>query len=159
MDNMNTQLGTKWFTFFTEIRPYFSCCYVFAYVFAIISYTEWLEFLFLVPFLLNTALHIMVAIKATGDYVDFVRFVKRVLLFEIFFTAYNTGIYFLQIEFQITLALQIALALIMAFFALFFGYFIWYRLNVKYFEKRILSKSIGDVNFESGISQESDEKK
>ena len=82
----------------------------------------------------------IVAIKSRGDYVDFVRFVKKVLLFETISMAYQQGV-----QQYIDSGFNIGMAIIVFVIILVLGYFLWYRLNVKYFEKRILIADVGVV--------------
>ena len=70
--------------------------------------------------------------KSSRDYPDFVRFVKGVLLFETINMAYQQGV-----QQYLNSELQFGVAAIVFVVILVIGYFVWYRLNVKYFEKRI----------------------
>jgi tetratricopeptide (TPR) repeat protein len=82
-------------------------------------------------------LAVIVAIKAEDDYVSFVRFVKGVLLFETINIAYQQGVQQYIKEFNFGYAFLIFVIV------LAIGYFTWYRLNVKYFEKRIAREPLG----------------
>jgi len=80
-------------------------------------------------------LSIIVWVKSSDDYVEFVSFVKGVLLFETISIAYNQGVYqYFDNGFEIPTAV---VSFIIVFAA---GFFLWYRLNVKYFEKRIINE-------------------
>jgi uncharacterized paraquat-inducible protein A len=139
MDNlkMNRQLGTKWFTFYTKVRPWFACLAVFSVIVDFMQYTDtylnnWWLLLYFILAIIQPILSVIVAIKSEGDYSDFVSFVKHVLLFEIFYISYQQGVQeYIRSEFKIGSALTTFIVIIVI------GYFLWYRLNIKYFEKRI----------------------
>lgn len=134
---MNKPLGTKWFTFYTKVRPCISCVTGFSLIIDFIQYSDlyssngWLIFLFLIQ-IVQPVLDIIVMIKSYGNYIDFFRFVKGVLLFEtISIPLSNATTQYILSRFNIYVALIV--------FAVMFviAFFLWYRLNVKYFEKRI----------------------
>ena len=138
---MNPMLGTKWFTFYTKVRPWIACLMALATVGDFVQYSNtYLEnWWLLVCFLANIAqpiLCIIVFIKSSGDYIDFVRFVKGVLLFETINVAYQQAV-----KQYINSSFEISSALVIFAIILVLDYFVWYRLNVKYFEKRILVSS------------------
>lgn len=87
----------------------------------------------------QVVLSIMVFVKSSGDYGDFVRFVKGVLVFETINIAYQQGVQ------QYIKSFEIGTSLIIGVILLVLGYFLWYRLNIKYFEKRILKETPGGV--------------
>lgn len=139
MDNikMNSQYGTKWFTFYTKIRPWFACFMFLPTLVDFIEYVDtylslWWMLLAFAASAAQCALSIMVFIKSQGDYVEFVRFVKGVLLFETINIAYQQGA-----QQYINNGFNIGYALLMLIIMLALAYFLWYRLNVKYFNKRI----------------------
>jgi ribosomal protein L40E len=134
---MNKQLGTKWFTFYTKIRPWFACLMVFSVIDDFMQYTDvyvsnWWMLLYFAVAIAQPILSVIVAVKSSGDYVDFVCFVKGVLLFETINMSYQQGV-----KQYIKSELEIGSALIMFAIVFVISYFVWYRLNVKYFEKRI----------------------
>ena len=134
---MNPRLGRKWFTFYTKIRPWFCCFTIFPAIadfaaYSNIYFSYWWVLLSFVGTVADTILGIMVFVKSSGDYVEFVHFVKKVLLFEIFNTAYQ-----LSVQYYIDNSFNVDVALSYFVFSLVLAYFIWYRINVKYFEKRI----------------------
>ena len=75
----------------------------------------------------------MVFVKSRGDYVEFVSFVKGVLIFETIATAYSNGV-----KQYIQSGYEIGVGIIFALIVLLISYFVWYKLNMKYFNKRIL---------------------
>lgn len=139
MDNlkMNRQLGTKWFTFYTKVRPWFACITAITVIADFMQYQEvytgyWWMMVYFLAALVQPVLCIIVFVKSQGDYEDFVRFVKGVLLFETINMAYGQAVkQYIQNE------LDIGVALVVGAIILVLGYFIWYRLNMKYFKKRI----------------------
>ena len=139
MDNikMNSQYGTKWFTFYTKIRPWFACFMFLPTLVDFIKYVDtylslWWMLLAFAASVAQCVLSIMVFIKSQGDYVEFVRFVKGVLLFETIAVPYHQGVQqYINNDFDFGVALVVFIIIFVLTF------FLWYRLNVKYFEKRI----------------------
>ncbi len=139
MDNlkMNRQLGTKWFTFYTKVRPWFACIAALSVVGDFMQYQEvytsyWWMMVYFLTSLVQPVLCIIVFVKSQGDYEDFVRFANGVLLFETVNMAYGQAVQqYIQNEFDVGVALIIGVIILVL------GYFIWYRLNMKYFKKRI----------------------
>ena len=135
---MNRQLGTKWFTFYTKVRPQFALVAVFSAISDFISYTDvyasniWL-ILYLAGAIAQPILCLLVFAKSNGDYVEFVRFVKGVLLFEAINMSYAQGLLlYVTIQDFVYAYLWFAIMFVISFF-------LWYRLNVKYFKKRIVT--------------------
>lgn len=135
--NMNKQLGTKWFTFYTKVRPWLACLSALTIVVDFIQYTEiyaktWWLMLYFFAGITQAVLSIMVFVKSKGFYIDFVRFVKGVLLFETIYVVYGQGVkQYLQNGYDLLTTLVISVILFLI------AFFVWYKLNVKYFEKRI----------------------
>ena len=132
---MNKQLGTKWFTFYTKVRPWLACLMIFSTLGDFFQYPDvylsrWWLLLYLLGAIAQPILCIIVAVKSSRDYPDFVRFVKGVLLFETINMAYQQGV-----QQYLNSELQFGVAAIVFVVILVIGYFVWYRLNVKYFEK------------------------
>ena len=75
----------------------------------------------------------------TQAYRDFVKFVNGVLLFETAYIAYGQGVnQYIQNGFDMGVTLVVvAILLVLAFF-------IWYRLNIKYFRKRLILSDNAD---------------
>lgn len=134
---MNRQLGTKWFTFYTKVRPWFACIAALSVVGDFMQYQEvytsyWWMMVYFLAALVQPVLCIIVFVKSQGDYEDFVRFVNGVLLFDTINMAYGQAVQqYIQNEFDIGVALIIGVIILVL------GYFFWYRLNMKYFKKRI----------------------
>lgn len=136
---MNTQFGTKWFTFYTKVRPWLACFTLIYVLFDFAMYTTvylsyWWTILHLVFAVVQPILSIIVFVKSSGDYPALVRFIKGVLIFEIFAFSFSSTMnqYLSGNNFDI-------LYLLFEFFlVLIIGYFVWYRLNMKYFNKRIV---------------------
>ena len=134
--NMNRQLGTIWFTFYTKVRPWLSCLSVFTVIADFMLYQEvyiryWWMMVYFLAALVQPVLCIMVFVKSQGDYEDFFRFVKGVLLFEAIAPAYAQAL-----QLYVKNEFDIGIALVGGVIFLLFEYFIWYRLNMKYFKKR-----------------------
>ena len=136
---LNREKGLKWFYFFTKVRPvlyFFSCIMVIIEI--SMNPQLYLGNIFMLVYVVATLVQCVLvefsAIKSSEDnYGDFVRFVKKVLLVEIFCSAYSTGalsyfVYNSQLIYSLLAALNNLIVL----------YFLWYRLNVRYFEKRML---------------------
>ena len=142
---MNRQLGTKWFTFYAKVRPWLVCFMslniivdFFQYMNVYFSY--WWMLLYFITGVAQPVLAIMVFTKSKGDYQDFVRFVNGVLIFETINIAYQQGVQ------QYVKNFEFGTAFIIALIILVLGYFLWYRLNIKYFKKRILREELETVN-------------
>ena len=136
-EKMNRQLGTKWFTFYAKIRPWLACLTSLTIIVDFSQYMDvyfsyWWMLLYFLTSITQPILAIIVFAKSKGNYGDFVRFVKGVLIFETINMAYQQGIQ------QYTKSFEIETALVSGVIVLVIGYFLWYRLNKKYFEKRIL---------------------
>ena len=137
---MNRQLGTKWFTFYTKVRPFISCLASLPIVVDFLEYTDiylgyWWMLLYFLLGIAQPVFAIIVFTKSRGDYGDFVRFVKGVLIFETISMAYNAGLQ------QYSIVITIVMLLV--------GYLLWYKLNLKYFEKRIVVPECDDYDFYS----------
>lgn len=139
MDNikMNSQLGKKWFVFYAKVRPWFICFTALSSILDFVKYMDvyfgnWWMLLSIGLTLAAVVLSIMVFGKSKGDYVEFVDFVKNVLIFEVFSISYQQAV---QNYINSGFNLGSASLMFIIFFAL--SYFIWYRLNIKYFKKRI----------------------
>lgn len=133
--SINKSLGTKWFTFYTKVRPIFIC--ISAVIMSVASFVDIL--LGIYPFLavgdillyvLQFALAIKTTILSKKDYTVFVSGVKRILLSESFFfvtvDAVELQVQTMDIWVEVTILITSTL----------FAYF-WYRLNIKYFERRL----------------------
>ena len=140
---MNKQLGTKWFTFYTKVRPWLACLMCLTVIIDFVQYAEvyfnnFFLLVYLVASIAQPVLAVIVAIKSEDDYVSFVRFVKGVLLFETINIAYQQSVQQYIKEFEFGYAFLIFVIVLVI------GYFTWYRLNVKYFEKRIVLEPSGE---------------
>lgn len=131
------QLGTKWFTFYTKVRPWIACLMVFSVIgdfmrFSKVYTSYWWLLLYLIASLAQPILSVIVAIKSSGDYIEFVRFVKGVLLFETVSISYSQGVQqYMNNDFNFGFAF-------IGFTIMFvISFSIWFCPNVKYFEKRI----------------------
>lgn len=134
---MNTALGTKWFVFYSVVRPWFVCLTAIGFL---ADYTKYTAIYLREPFMLaavisaivGAVLSVITAIKANGYYGDFVRLVNGVLIFEVVNSAYQVAVrqYYQNGE-------DLELAGIVLLFGLLIGYFVWYRLNMKYFKNRL----------------------
>ena len=134
--NMNPNYGKKWFVFYTKVRPWLTCVSAISIFGDFFQSTNeyfqngWLM-LFLVNCVILVVLEIKVFLKSKGDYTDFLDFVKGVLIFEV-----------ISFSYQATVPLLIGLGFgygVLIFLICFLVlYFLWYRLNIKYFEKRRL---------------------
>ena len=150
---MNRQLGTKWFTFYAKVRPWLACLMsltiivdFFQYMDVYLSY--WWMLLYFITGVAQPVLAIVVFAKSEGDYGDFVRFVNGVLIFETINMAYQQGVQ------QYIKSFEFGTAFIIALIILVVGYFLWYRLNIKYFKKRILREEPEAVTYDfSSVSR------
>ena len=151
--SMNKQLGTRWFTFYTKVRPWLICLTCFTVIVDFALYTEvYLNNFFLLVYfaaaIAQTVLAVITVIKSEEDYGAFVRFVKGVLLFEMIYIAYQQGIqqYIKSFDYDYALLIFIVVLVI--------SYFVWYKLNIKYFEKRIIRKNQENAELSSEINHD-----
>ena len=108
----------------------------------------WWMLLYFITGVAQPVLAIMVFAKSEGDYGDFVRFVNGVLIFETINMAYQQGVQ------QYIKSFEFGTAFIIALIILVIGYFLWYRLNIKYFKKRILREEPEAVTYDfSSVSR------
>lgn len=131
---MNKQLGTKWFTFFTKVRPWFAGLIALAALPDFVQYTSvYLSHIgLLISFLLTitqAVLSVIVAVKAEEDYGKFVRFVKGVLVFEVLSLAYQLSVEKYYQEGADLLYFIVAIGIY---------FLVWYLPNAKYFKKRLI---------------------
>lgn len=135
--HMNRTLGTKWFTFYTKVRPCVACLATLGVVVNFLTYTEiylqfwWIMVQFVLSILL-AVLSVLVFIKSRGNYIKFVEFVEQFLLIEILAYTYSSAI-----NQYIKYGRDLVYTFIFAAVNLLLSYLLWYRLNVKYFRKRI----------------------
>ena len=134
---LNRQMGLKWFNFFTKVRPvlaFIGCLFV------IISVSmdpqlylgNFFMLLYVLGYIVQCVLIEITMIKAKEeDYGDFIAFVKKALIYDIIYIAYANGTNYYY-NYGWIYALIIALNVLIVY------YFLWYRLNVKYFEKRMI---------------------
>ena len=140
--NMRTEMGTKWFTFYTKWRPWLvvlSACGIFK------DFEEhtaiYLEHWVLWPYLLfaitAVVLQMCVFVKSKNNYVSFVQFVESVLIFEVVMIAYQFAM--LGVVEQTSSSGEVVggYELIRFLLVLIVGYFLWYRLNINYFRRRV----------------------
>lgn len=136
-ETRNKNLGCKWFVFYSRVRPFSAIfftipCFIdfFEYIDVYMS-NLWLVLSF-AGTVTGVVLCVMVFIKSFGDYREFVRFTKGVLLFETIDIPYQQCI-IPYVHHDSDFAPSFIVFVIM----LILFYFLWYRLNIKYFEKRI----------------------
>ena len=148
---MNRQLGTKWFTFFTKVRPILTCIMFITTIADFIQYTDlyseyWWLFLSFLLSITDVILSIMIFAKSLGDYVKFVEFLKGFLIFEVISMAYQQSIQqYANSEFNLGVAFLVFIIVVLL------HYFVWYKLNMKYFKKRIIQKRVEntEIQFET----------
>ena len=142
---INTRMGTKWFIFFSKVRPIIMCVGFNVTLMDFLKYMStylqnWWMLLIFASTLAQVVLGIITFVKSMGNYVSFVSFVEKVLVFEIFHIAYYAGT-----NFYLQSGLDIRSAAIAFMIALAIAYFVWYRLNVKYFNDRIVIETDEDT--------------
>ena len=138
VSEMDRSQGTKWFTFYTKVRPcitYFSTGIV-AIDFFLNKDIYMNHLLLQLDFLgtlVNAVLALIVLVLSCGDYERFVGFVKGVLIYETIYFPISTGInnYYEQKYDTFSEAIFVIAVMMVVW------YFVWYRLNIKYFTKRL----------------------
>lgn len=141
---ISDKYGTKWFTFYTKIRPALLGLGFITVISDFLRYVDiytdhWWMLLNFGISVVNLILSVAVAFKSDGDYRDFVRFVRGVLLFETIGLTYQ-----LSVEQYIINNFDFNSAILGTVISLPVFYFLWYCLNIRYFIKRIRSKETGD---------------
>lgn len=136
---LNKQMGLKWFNFFVKVRPvlHFISCF-FILIAVSMDPQLYLGNPFMLLYVLGTVVQCTLveisSIKAKEEnYGRFVAFVKKALVYEIIFASYSGFV-----ESYFVYNAGIIYSLVTAANNLILLYFLWYRLNVKYFEKRML---------------------
>ena len=133
LSTMNRQLGTKWFTFYTKVRP---CIVYFSTFLVVLNFlidpTIYTSNLLMMISFLGQIEHcilsfIVLALSCGENYENFVRFVKGVLLYEAIFTSFTIGIE----------QKNIAEFIFVGSIAFVFGYFVYYKQSMKYFTRRL----------------------
>lgn len=150
---LNKQMGTKWFTFYTKVRPWFVCLDALSRVSGFIEYIDvytsfWWMFLYFALPVVQAVLSVVVAIKSYEDYGKFVRFVKLALIVEVLSMAYQPALLAYVNGYG-----EIGMAFAIFVFVLTAGYFLWFELNARYFEKRRLYIESNDDDSATTISQ------
>lgn len=145
---MNEQYGKKWFVFYARVRPVLACIAALQTIASFLQYADYYmskfyALLFFASSIAQAVLAILVMKKSFGDYVEFVRFVKGVLLFEVFHIAYQQSVLPL-IEYEDWISSIIVFSVVGGL-----AYLLWYRLNVKYFAKRIKTVLINEEESEN----------
>ena len=139
-------LGMKWYTFYTKVRPWILLV---VFLLSIPTYGESLVTLMDIS-LVGTSVAIPVVIYVIADVAYIIAnivllfktreesqemlfaFIRGLLIFELFFFSYTS---------MLTSSLNsqnIATCLFVLLFNLLLFYFVWYRLNIKYFKKRLV---------------------
>ncbi|MGI6510506.1 MAG: hypothetical protein ACOX1L_08055 [Erysipelotrichaceae bacterium] len=136
--NLNKPLGTKWFTFYTKIRPWIIIVFGFKTYFEFLSevnhdITLWSLLLFLFVTLAHSFLCILVFNISSGNYNRFYHFVRWVLLFEVIAPSYQAGFI------QYARNADYGYAFMTFFMGLLLFSFFWYLPNIIYFKKRVLT--------------------
>lgn len=145
---MDRSRGTKWFTFYTKVRPWFACLASLTVITDFFQYVEvytsyWWMMLYFLGAVAQPVLSIMVFAKSRGDYRAFVPFVKGVLIYETIYMAYSQAV-----QQYIQNGFDIGIALICGIIILVIAFFVWYRLNIKYFNKRLIKAEYTPGNFD-----------
>lgn len=168
--NMKTELGTKWFTFFTKVRPWLSilvACAAFSeFIKNIETYQQyWWQWFYLLLSVATVVLQVLVFAKSRGNYIKFVRFVEIEMIFEgvsmccqwiveLYTTHMDAKEALADVEMgrnmiEQQLAQDIALGIFRVVLFSVLYYFLWYRLNRKYFRKRLRSAALENTPFVS----------
>ena len=136
--------GTKWFTYYTKVRPWLvALCFLAAVVpdfiyfnHTYIEHPMLLVFqhpMLLLSFILS-AVQVVMCIrtfdKARGDYLEFVNYVKGVLVFEAYAATFQGFYTFYHLKGFVAALIAIVL------FGLI-GYYLWYKKMSEYFDARV----------------------
>lgn len=137
---MDPDRGKKWFTFYTRIRPWLAvalagvsvfCLFVILVVPDYFTYPFW-AFLGHSLRIVHAAFCVVIFAKSFGDYFDLVRHIKGLLIFEMIYYPLTNVIDQMVSGESLIVALFIGVIIAVPF------YFLWYRLNFKYFDSRLI---------------------
>jgi len=137
-------LGMKWYNFIVKVRPWIVLAFT-SLIFvgtlnsisALLNYQVWGPVLFtlnlisIISYVGNAAVQMMLFVSAKKKDKNLLGKIRFVLIFDICYIMYDTlmrNIYIGSEVNYIVVNLLVVLAL---------GYFIWYKLNIKYFKKRL----------------------
>lgn len=137
---MDPDRGKKWFHFYTKVRPWFAVAYgalSLLSLFVVLLVPEEFPYPFWAVVILafriaHAVLCVFVFAKSFGDYFDFVQFIKIVILFE---TIYTPLVTFID---EATNGDGLGSAVVYGLITAALYYFLWYRLNIKYFDRRLI---------------------
>lgn len=136
---MNESMGTKWFFFFTKVRPVLG---VIAGIPVIADYFRYPDtvaryFWLMLALLLSIGtviINIVTAIKSDRRYDDFVEYVRYALIFEAFTMAYIQAV-----NSYAGNGFDLGRAIITYFAILLLMLLVWYLPNMRYFKRRLVS--------------------
>ena len=136
---MNPQMGKKWFIFYSKVRPWFvllsTITLLISFIRDPITFANSAALLSVIlSSILQTCLAYRVAIWSRRDYGTFVSVVEDVLFFETIIIPYQTAV-LQHYQNGNTLDVTIVVGIIL----LILTYLLWYRLNIKYFHKRLFA--------------------
>ena len=153
--SMNKDMGTKWFTFYTKIRPWFAylSALITIYDCSIRSNLYFNNLFFFLYFLIcaigQPILFALISIKSEETYGDFIRIIKPALIFEVCFTAYQLCIS----QSSITNGRISPIVLVIITIVLLF----WYKINLFYFKKRVITEDVESIDLEEAILEDTNE--
>lgn len=152
INNSREVIGMKWFKFFTKVRPCFliifsipACCLWVASIVEILSSTSDVAVAILICMvnLFLTALvvayiiyNIFLLIKAYSN-VSIV-FIRKYLIFESYITVFFASVSQLGKDEELLYDETWIIWFVLLIIDILMAYFIWYKMNMKYFEKRLV---------------------
>lgn len=156
-----SSLGMKWYTFYIKVRPWIGLAFfllsVFAYgeTFLTLMSINLVGAAFAIPTIIYVASYVVYTIanlilffkERNGSGEALLGFIKGLLFFEVFYIPYGSilGQYY---EGQ-----SIVVSIIVLMIMMTLCYFVWYRLNIKYFRKRLANWEF-DSTMTGAISEE-----
>lgn len=136
--------GMKWFNFFTKVRPWLSLVMTALFwgsssetILSMIDIERigtglfLLNLIYLVSHLCNAFLQMVLLSKAKKKTDDLFAFIHGILIYDILFATYSYAIG------QFYQGTEVVVLLIVSAISITTGYFVWYRVNVRYFQKRM----------------------
>lgn len=153
-------LGMKWFIFFTRIIPVFAIVFAitsdlmdFKYVSFLLNYEVFglytiLNTIYVISFIINIVIQIVLFIKSNKKNEKLLRFIRFVLIYNIFFVSFSWLFQSIYSETGL-LSMIITEIILIPVISL-----IWYYPNMKYFKKRLDFMDYSKYEEKTNISDE-----
>lgn len=146
-------LGMKWYTFYVKVRPllglaiFISSIFTYGETYLMLMNINFVGAAFAIPTIIYIVLDVAYIIanmilffKERNEFGEsLLGFIKKLLVFEVFYIPYSSilGQYY---EGQ---SIMVCMVVMLIWIAI--SYFVWYRLNIKYFRKRLAPELVNST--------------